>query len=141
MSNCRCEQSLIPPADECVCPGNSLQLTCTAVGIGTTVWTVGQECSIGLQHLQFATGVTRSCSTVGAPSGSSLSVEGDCYMSQLTIMVTPDLNGTNVGCEHDNGTGAECIGNYLIILTSSKIEEPAKYKIISHDTFLSPNYY
>ena len=112
-------------SDECVCPGNSLQLTCTVAGIGTTVWTVGQQqCSIGLEHSQFVIGgVTRSCGdTIGAPSviGRSLSVFDDCYISQLTIMVTSDLNGMSVSCEYDNGTDVDYIGNYLITLTSGK---------------------
>ena len=120
MGSC-CEQNLTPLADGCVCPGNSLQFTCTVAGIGTTVWTIGQQCTIGLEHSRFATDVTRSC---GAPSviGRSLSAVGDCYMSQLTVMVTSDLNGTSVGCEYDNGTSIEYIGSYQIILTSGKID-------------------
>lgn len=122
-SSC-CEQNLTPPRDECVCAGNSLQLNCTAVGIGTTVWTIDdQQCTraIELPHLEFHGGVTKRCSeALDAPTGRSVSVidETECYTSQLTIMVTSDLNGTSVGCEHDSGANVECIGVYPIMLTS-----------------------
>ena len=53
-------------------------------------------------------------------TGHSLSVMGECYTSQLTVMITPDLNGTVISCEHDSGPVVEFIGNYSIILTSGK---------------------
>ena len=123
-TNSFCEQNLTPLTDECVCPGDSLQLTCTVAGGGTTVWRVGQQCTIVLDHLRFVNGVTMSCDDiVDAPSvtGSSLSVVGDCYTSQVTITITSDLNGMSASCEHDDGTNnTEYIGNYQIILTSGK---------------------
>jgi hypothetical protein len=109
-----------------------LQLTCIAVGRGTTIWRVDdQQCTraIELPHLEFTRpgGVTRRCNdAVDAPAtGRSLSVidETECYTSQLSIMVIPDLNGTSVSCEHDNGTNVESIGIYLIILTSGIKED------------------
>ena len=112
----------MPWADECVCPNSLLRLRCTAVGmLGTTVWTVGQQCNIGLDHAQFMAGVNRSCTRMEhglSATGNSLGVDGDCYTSQLTIMVTPDLNGTNVTCEHFT-TDTEHIGYYQI-LTSGR---------------------
>ena len=95
------------------------------------MWTVSQQCrrAIELPHLEFTRpgGVNRSCSdSVDAPiaTGRSLSAVSECYTSQLTIMVTPDLNGTSVSCEHDNGTNVECIDIYSIILTSGKDIKP-----------------
>ena len=139
MSSC-CERNLKPPADRCVCSGNSLQLTCTAVGGGTTVWTVGQQCMIQLDHLQFAArGVNRSCpgtSGTQVATGRSLSVVGNCYTSQLTIVITSDLNGTSVSCGHDNGTNTESIGTYQIILTSGKKSQMSLNVFMIHDFFL-----
>ena len=135
MSNC-CEQNLKPLADGCVCPGSSLQLTCTAVGGVATVWTIGRQCSesLSLQHLQFTTGVTRSCDSPAA-TGSSLSVNvvDGCYTSQLTIAVTTDLNGMNVTCERDSGVNTESIGTYQINLTSGKKILMSLNSFMTHD--------
>ena len=121
-----CEQNLTPPSDECVCAGHLLQLNCTVVGRGFTVWSVDNQQCIELDHLQYdPDGITRSCGNAAdAPTGSSVSVMGDCYTSQLTVMATPNLNGTNVTCEHDNGISEEniIIGVYPIILCELSVQ-------------------
>lgn len=91
------------------------------------MWTVGQDqqCRVQLRHLDFSMpdGVTRSRSCREAPYiiGRSLSVDNNRYTSQLTIKVGSELNGTTVSCEHDDGTSAQCIGTYVIILTSGNL--------------------
>ena len=86
------------------------------------MWRVGQQCTIILDHLRFVNGVTMSCESDDAPSviARSFSIVADCYASQLTIMVTSDLNAMQVRCEYDDGITVESIGNYQISLRSGK---------------------
>lgn len=113
-------------ADECVCAGNQLQLTCQTVGDGSTVWTgtaFPNGCrDLTLRHNLFSgsEGVTRFCPGMVNIVASSVSVDGSCYTSQLTIALSSKLNGTSVVCEYDNGSDIFLVGEYPVILSSGE---------------------
>ena len=80
------------------------------MGKGSTIWTGSafNNCSlyeIVLRHSGFDTGTSRACNN-GAKHivGRSLSIEGDNYISQLTVTITPDTAGKIIVCLHDNWT-------------------------------------
>ena len=117
------EQGLTPQlTDQCLCPGQQLQLLCTAVGLGTTVWSgtaFPSGCaSLLLPHTRFSNpgGETRSCPP--DITAASVSVDGDCYTSRLNVTVRSNQNGNNVTCVHDNGTVPFLIDTYNIAVTT-----------------------
>ena len=73
-----------------------------------TVWqgTAFRGCEIVLLHLQFRgpTGTSGACSN-GALTGRSMRVENNStYISQLEVIIIPEMIGKNIVCNHDNGT-------------------------------------
>ena len=122
------QATLTSVAGQCVCPGYSLQLTCTAVGLGVTVWTINTNTAdrcdnVLLRHVEFSDpgGVSVEVSCRGESIAvRSLSVDGSCYTSLLNITVSANLNGTTIGCEYDNGTVTFPIGSYLVVLTTGQ---------------------
>lgn len=98
-----------------------MQLTCIAFGRGSTVWggtAVPRECGDRiLRHSQFSEGVIISCPD-GSIVAESLSDDNDCYTSQLTVTIRPEINGTSITCKYDNGSQSFLLGEYTIIVTS-----------------------
>ena len=77
------------------------------VGGSLTVWNgtvMAEGCEIVLFHSRFtdSSGNSGSCND-GAVVGQSVEVVDNCYRSQLTISVTPALNGRTVQCSVDGG--------------------------------------
>ena len=100
---------------------------CTvAAGEGSTVWTgsafdcPGTNDSIILRHHEFFTDSTTAYGTCnnGSITGRGVSVNGDCFTSQLYIgfSVTLDLVGENVICIYKNGSQELIVGNATIRL-------------------------
>ena len=98
----------LPPVSECTCPGDVLTYTCTVVGGGATLWSgTAFSCSntrneILLRHSRFSVegGAFGDC-TNGDLVGRSLSVQDNCYTSQLNVTVSLGLNGRTVECTND----------------------------------------
>ena len=104
------------------CPGSIVTLECTVNGrIGdATVWTgtAFSDCDLSeitLLHIRYMEEeiTTGTCSN-GVITGRSLRIEGNLYVSQLEIVVNPEMVGKSIVCAHDNGTSSYIIGSYLI---------------------------
>ena len=105
------------------CQGFSLLLECSAEGEGSTVFQgnplncISSNNEITLLHSRFNTdtGNNTTCND-GKILGYSLPVDNssNCYISQLCIMVTPDMIGKTIRCAYDDGTTATEIGNFSI---------------------------
>ena len=95
--------------NDCPCPGQNLTFECTATGGGTTVWQGSQglfDCQaseIFLPHSGFASTVTGECNS-GEITARSLRVDGNRYISQLSISFRESFVGKNVTCIHDDGS-------------------------------------
>ena len=93
----------------CVCDRTAYNLTfqCTTIGPGNTIWTGSAfDCAnnnqeISLQHSLFSSpgGASQIC---GNFTGHSLSVENNCYTSQVSVPFSLDLIGQSIQCIHDN---------------------------------------
>ena len=93
----------------CVCPGDTLTYECTAMGLGSTIWTGSAlHCTndeIVLIHTRFLyneSGILTSCNN-GAIVARILSVEDNNYTSQLNVTITPDTAGETIECASDDG--------------------------------------
>ena len=76
-------------------------------------------CEITLLHAQFesSTGICNN----GAVIGLGVREENNCYTSQLTIQVTPDLDGRTVDCSVDygpQGGGVTVINTTTLLLST-----------------------
>ena len=128
--SCGPTASLVPINDQCICPGGTLRINCTAVGGGITTWAgtafTGISCSqISLNHFQYpnliATGQPRFCPEM-AMVIRALSVDGSCYTSQLAIpSLTAEFDGSTITCQHDAEETTN-IGMYNIIYTTGERE-------------------
>ena len=91
----------------CVCPGDILTYECTVMGQyrDSTIWTgtVFRSCEITLLHHRFPNGIFGVCNK-GAIVALSVSVKGNLYTSQLSVLVTPEIVGSSIECLHDNGS-------------------------------------
>ena len=112
----------------CVCPGYSATYDCIIDGSGATVWqgpAVLHQCQsnglLRLRHSEFNTshGITESCDGIVARS---VGKRNNSYFSQLTIIVSQELNGSEVVCAHDNGVSINPIGSRTIILTTGNTQ-------------------
>ena len=99
-------------SNKCVCPGDILTYECTVMGQyqGSTIWkgTVFRSCNIEeitLLHNRFQSngGTVHVCND-RAIVARIVSVEGNNYTSQLSVVVTPEIVGNSIECRHDNGT-------------------------------------
>ena len=111
-----CDSDEFKVIDECVCPGYTTAVyKCTVVGNGFTQWAgsafncpnIGDE--IFLSHPDFNDGIRKECNN-GAIIGQSIQVNGSCFVSQLTVNISKNLNGTTIGCTYDTGSALEPIG-------------------------------
>ena len=96
-----------------VCAGQQLLYECTVVGPGTTIWEGSAfQCaggSILLSHSQFLSGITDVCNN-GDIVGRSLSVDNNCYTSQLSITTDVTMDGETILCVHNNRSKDITIG-------------------------------
>ena len=105
----------------CACPGDNMTFECSVAGPVATVFQGSAfDCensgnTINLLHSRFhSTNGTNGTCNNGAIVGQSLNVEGNCYASQLHVIISLDLLGKTIECVHDNGTLTEVVGRYLI---------------------------
>ena len=107
---------------DCVCAGHTLMFQCKVTGVGSTVWRGSAfDCplrEIILRHIQFidSTGI---CSD-GAIVAQGVSVESNCYTSQLNVTLSSSMNGESIICAHHNSTGTTVIGTFMLNITSGR---------------------
>ena len=117
---------LILNQSECTCPGSFLIATCSVVGGGSTVWLGSAfECSpldeILLLHSNYASnGAEGECNNGDIVARSQGVVGRDCFVSQLTVLVTLSMHGKSLQCVYDNGVDITIIGNVTINVTRGK---------------------
>jgi hypothetical protein len=89
-----------------------------------TVWRgsiIGDDCEITLRHTDFPT-ATQMCSQGNlSVTGRGIQVQNNCYISQLTLMVTSSVNNKTVECHNDDGSGILNIGVRTLYLSQSKL--------------------
>ena len=73
-------------------------------------------CEVALLHNQFDTDFG-TCNN-GAVVGRGVRNENNCYTSQLTVLVTPDLNGRTIECHNDNGIQETPVNSTTLLLTT-----------------------
>ena len=112
------------------CPGSILTLECTVNGgmRDTTVWggtvfdCVDSNHKILLLHQRFGEGKQGSfgeCNN-GAVTGQSVGVVSNSngnvslYVSQLEVVIKPEMFGKKIVCVHDDGTNSNDVGVYVI---------------------------
>ena len=112
------------PSD-CTCPGQSITYECSVIDGLFTVWngsiTAG-NCTITLIHSHFEAGTAHGfCNT---SSNSRVTARGvgvennNCYISQLTVLATPDLDGRTIECCIEySPTNVTHIGTKTLTLT------------------------
>ena len=111
---------------ECTCPGHILRIICSIVGGGSTVWQGSAfECppsdEIFLLHSDFANnGAEGECNN-GAIVARAQSVIGDCFNSQLTVLISASMQGQTLQCRRDTGLVITLIGNTTINITRGKL--------------------
>ena len=122
---------LLPPESRrCACAGDILTFNCTIVGGGVTQWNgTAFDCTntlneILLLHDNFNTpeGANKRCNN-GQIRGSSLSVNDNCYTSQLSVTTSAALNNKTIRCIHNNELGEMLpIGDrFLTIISGNKV--------------------
>ena len=126
---------IVPSNSGSVCPGDVLTYICTARGPGNTLWKGSAfHCSstqneIILQHSRYDSpgGTTRYCND-RAIVGQSIRVENnDCYISQLNVTISSDMNNKTIECAHTNTTGLNTISVHTLSILSGK----------NHSTYIS----
>ena len=117
---CCARNSDLRIVSRCVCPGFNVTYECTTVGLGSTVWTLGSasECNVILRHTQFALETAVDTCMDGAVIGTGLRPEDNCYTSTLDVLVSSNLDGRVVQCEHDDGSSTTVIGTVILRLTT-----------------------
>ena len=107
---------------DCVCSGQTLMFECKVTGVGSTVWRGSAfDCplrEIILRHSQFIDS-TGTCSD-GAIVARGVSVESNCYTSQLNVTLSSSMNRESVVCAHHNSTGTTVIGAFMLNITSGR---------------------
>ena len=98
---------------DCTCPGHELKLLCTVVGAGFTQWRVN-DCSIRFRHSQFIEGGEAGHCNGRQIVGHWRERYGQNVTTELTILASSTLSGTNVECTYDNGLEDVSIGRYTI---------------------------
>ena len=101
---------------DCICPGQNVTYECTVVGGLLTVWggsVMGTGCEITLFHGY--PGSYTICNN-GAVVGRGVEVNNNCFTSQLTILLTPDLNQRTIQCSVDTGVEEFSIGRAQLLL-------------------------
>jgi hypothetical protein len=116
--------------DGCICPNHDISaFQCTTgVGGGITVWQGSAfQCpqtsdEIALRHAQFL-GSVGVCND-GAICAHAHSIQSpDCFISNLTVYITPALEGRIVRCEYDDGTRVSLIRSFTLNITRSKLSK------------------
>jgi hypothetical protein len=62
--------------------------------------------------------------------------ENDSYTSQITVLVSDELNGETVVCAHDNGTNFTEIGSAILNIMTGIIVCYCSYSVATFTIFL-----
>ena len=111
----------------CTCEGYRLVYECTVdrdsgMMYVYTVWTgTAFDCPATNNEINFLSGIPNednlSCND-GAISGHVITADNDSYTSQLSILVTPEVIGSNISCFIDGTTGTILIGSTTLTLST-----------------------
>ena len=75
---------------------------------------------IALRHAQFL-GSVGTCND-GAIFAHADSIQSlDCFVSNLTVHITPALEGKTIRCEHDDGISVQIAGTITLNITRSEL--------------------
>lgn len=110
-ANNRTESDQFVAVNDCACPGYTSTYECTVFGSGATlIWNgTAIDCSLTNNELIiFRTSKRPQTCNNGAITGRVIRAENDFYISQLTIVVNEEIDGTTIGCVHDSGIYAFC---------------------------------
>ena len=110
--------------NDCTCEGHNVTYECTVFGNGATIWKgTAFDCSLTNNELaifhtiNFISQRPLPCNN-GAITGSAVRAENGSYISQISVRVSSELNGTTVACAHDNGTLSTEIGSAILNITT-----------------------
>ena len=109
----------------CICDGDELNFTCTAIGAGNTQWSgTAFNCpgnGFILRHERFTNpkGVTGECND-GAIVGRSVGAENGSFTSQIRFTFTPSFNNKTVSCTYNSNSAVEIIGTSLLTLAEGE---------------------
>ena len=99
-----------------------LPFYCTAVGGGSTIWSVTAfdctENDIILRHSEFTDGTSGECND-GTITGHSVGVEGNCFSSRLDVTISAELHNKTVVCsltESEGGLEREIGSTSIMVL-------------------------
>ena len=119
-----CARDELLATADCVCPGETFVYECSIVGGLFTVWTGSifeSGCEITLIHREYTqNGGARAVCNSGDVVGESISVEDNCYRSQLSVEVSTRINGSTVECTIDDGVTTTLIGMKTILISRGK---------------------
>ena len=110
--------------DDCICPGQRVTYECTVVGGVVTVWSgtiMEIDCEIILRHYIIYLNSYRTCNN-GAVIGQGVEVNNNCFTSQLTVLLTPDLNQRTIRCSVVTGDEIIAIGVAQLLFTTGSIK-------------------
>ena len=107
----------------CTCPGYPFIYECTVIDGLFTVWRgniIANDCEITLRHTDFPS-ATGMCSQGNLRViGRGIEVQNSCYISQLTLMITSNMNNKTVECHKDDGSDI-LIGVLTLYFSQSKL--------------------
>lgn len=104
-----------------------LVIDCSIMGGGATVWQgAAFECAgsniITLRHTDFR-GLQKSCNN-GVIVAKAIGIVNNTFISQLNIMVSPEMNNTTVECRYDRNLTTIVIKSINIIVLSNMSLNP-----------------
>lgn len=97
------------------------------------------ECNVDddlvLLHNRFKNGTNGTCNN-GKILGQSFTDDSssNCYVSQLCMMISPDIVGKTVRCVHDDGTITEVIESLLIVVQTNTATVTTTTRLIGKHT-------
>ena len=87
---------------------------------------------IFLLHSNFANnGAEGECNN-GAIVARAQDVTGDCFYSQLTVLISASMQGQTIQCLHDTGLVIALIGRTTINITRGKLLRMVHKSVYSH---------
>lgn len=118
---------------------------CNVIGGRFTVWrgsVIAAGCEVTLVHAQFGTSAAFGVCNNGAVVGRGTRVDNSCYSSQLSVYVSPDLDGRTIDCSVDDGREVSLINSTTLLLsrgsTTASLFEPVLIIVCFLESFLPP---
>ena len=119
----RTSNSQFMAINNCICPGYNSLYECTVTGGIATVWTgTAINCLLAdneiiLSHNTNFTSLKAETCNSRAITGRAIKAENETYTSQLSVRVSPELDGSTIVCAHDTGADTTVIGSTLLTIT------------------------